>query len=94
MDQLHNILHAAVGPDRVDRCNLLGYRIITAALLTHSTSFFSHPIYCDARTTLALPVVTQIRGHKAGSPPRPHYGTCPNFYREKNSAFSSLVDSR
>ena len=29
-DQLHN---TAVSPDRVDRCNLLGYRIITAAVI-------------------------------------------------------------
>ena len=40
MDQLHNT--TAVGPDRVDRCNLLGYRIVTAAVL-HFTFFFPIP---------------------------------------------------
>ena len=30
--------YTAVGPDRFDRCNLLGYRIITAAVM-HFTSF-------------------------------------------------------
>ena len=53
MDQLQN---TAVSPDRVDRCNLFGYRIITAAVI-NLLIFFSHPIYCDARTALALPVV-------------------------------------
>ena len=33
--------YAAVGPDRVDRCNLLGYRIITAAVI-YFTSFLFH----------------------------------------------------
>ena len=41
-----------------------------------------------------LPGVSQIRGHIAGPPPPPHYGTSLHFYREKNSAFSSLVGSR
>ena len=35
MDQLPN---TAVSPDRADRCNLLGFRIITAAVI-HFTSF-------------------------------------------------------
>ena len=29
-----------------------------------------------------------------GPSPPPHYGTCLPFYREKDSAFSSLVDAR
>ena len=37
MDQLHN---TAVGPDRVDRSNLLGYRIITAAVIHFTFLFF------------------------------------------------------
>ena len=43
----------------------------------------------------SLSVVTQIRGHIAGSfLPPPHHGTCLHFYRENNSAFSYLIDSR
>ena len=53
MSQLHNT--TAVSPDRVDRCNLLEYHIVTAAAIRF-TSFFSHPIYDDARITLALPM--------------------------------------
>ena len=40
---------AAVSPDRVDRCNRLGYRIMTAAAVTLHFFSLSHPIYCDAR---------------------------------------------
>ena len=39
----------------------------------------------------SLPVVTQIKGDLL-SPP--HFDICLAFYREKKSAFSSLVDSR
>ena len=64
--------------------------------------FVLHPIYYPRTTLLALPpslppslpVVTQIRGHIAGPPPPSRYGTRLHFYRGKNSAFPSLVDSR
>ena len=61
----------------------------------YSLFFFLHHIYFP-RTTLSpsLPVVTQSRSHIAGPPPSPHYGTCLCFYREKKSAFSSLIDWR
>ena len=49
-----------------------------------------------ALLSCSLPVVTQIRGHRAGpSPPSPlllRYA--PSFYRETNPPSSSLVDSR
>ena len=57
--------------------------------------FFFDPI-CDLSPSfsLSLLVVTQIRGHVAGSclsiPPRVR---ASHFYREKISALSSLVDS-
>ena len=38
MDPLHN---TAVNPDRVDRCNLLGYRIIAAAAAAAVIHFIS-----------------------------------------------------
>ena len=58
------------------------------------SSLLLYPTYYP-RTTLSLPVVTQTPGQIAGSlPPPPHYGTFPHFYRENNSEFSSLVDSR
>ena len=44
---------------------------------------------------LSLLVVTQIRGHIAGSsPPLPTTVRALHFYREKISALSSLADSR
>ena len=50
----------------------------------------SSPFY-----SLSLPVVTQIRGHIAGSfPPLSTTDRALHFYREKISALSSLVDSR
>ena len=86
--------YTAAGPDRVDQCKLLGYRIITAAVI-HFTSFLfpSHLLRCS-HYSRPPSSITQIRGHIAGPLPPPHYGTCLNFYREKNSALSSLVDSR
>ena len=39
MDQLHNTTTTAVSPDRVDWCNLLGYRFIPAAAVIDFTSF-------------------------------------------------------
>ena len=59
--------------------------------------FFSHPIYY-LRPSILSPsyvVVTQIRGHIAGSsPPLPTTVGALHFYREKISALSSLVDTR
>ena len=43
---------------------------------------------------LFLVVVTQIRGHIAGSPPVPTTIRAFHVYCEKTSALSSLVDSR
>ena len=51
--------------------------------------YYLHP------SILSLLVVTQIRGHIAGSsPPLPTTVRALHFYREKISAFASLVDSR
>ena len=58
-------------------------------------SFFFHPIYYLRPSILSLLVVTQIRGHIAGSsPPLPTTVRGLHFCREKISALSSLVDSR
>ena len=55
--------------------------------------FFSIPFIIFA--LLSLLVVTQIRGHLAGSsPPLPTTVRALHFYREKLSALSSLVHSR
>ena len=56
---------------------------------------FFHPIYYlrPSILSLSLLVVTQIRGHIAGSsPPLPTTVRALHFYREKISALSSLVD--
>ena len=51
---------------------------------------FSSPFY-----SFSLVVVTQIRGHIAGSsPPLPTAVRALHFYREKVPALSPLVDSR
>ena len=58
--------------------------------------FFLIPFMILAQLSRSLPVVTQIRGHTA-SPPPPSPATVRAFifYRQKISAFSSLlVDSR
>ena len=59
--------------------------------------FFFHPIYHvrPSFCSLSLLVLTQIRGHIAGSSP-PILTTVRflYFYREKISALASLVDSR
>ena len=52
MDQLHNT--TAASPDRVDRCNLLGYRIVTAAAVMHFTSFL-FPIPLSVMLALLSP---------------------------------------
>ena len=58
-------------------------------------AYFFRPIYYP-RTTLALPLTSNsdLGSHSGSSSPRLHYGTFLHFYRENNSAFSSLVDSR
>ena len=58
--------------------------------------FFSHPIYYLRPSTPAPSlVVTQIRGHESRIFfPFPTAVGALHFYREKCSAFSSLVDSR
>ena len=58
--------------------------------------FFSIPFIIFALCFfLSLLVVTQSRGHIAGSfPPLPTTVRALHFYREKISALSSLVDSR
>ena len=40
MDQLHD---TAVSPDRVDRCDLPGYRIVTAAAIHFASFLFPIP---------------------------------------------------
>ena len=68
MDQLHNA--TAVSPDRVDRSSLLGYRIITAAVIRFTSFLFPIPFI----VVLALLSPSQyhnldLRGRTAGSPP-------------------------
>ena len=58
--------------------------------------YFSHPIYYP-RTTLVLPtsINSDPGSHSGLFLPLPHYGTrLLKFFREKNSSFASLVDSR
>ena len=56
--------------------------------------FLSHLLFSPFYS-LSLLVVTQIRGHIAGSsPPLPTTVRALHFYREKILALSSLVDSR
>ena len=63
--------------------------------MPHMMCIFSHLIYHLRPSVLSLLVVTQIRGHIAGSSPRlPSTVRALHFYREKISALSSLVDSR
>ena len=77
-------------------------RYTTTNLAAFCFSFF-HPIYYfvlfgQLPLTVVLIVVPQIRGHirTAGSSPRSplRYVPCIYFYREKDWALSSLVDSR
>ena len=59
--------------------------------------FFLHPIYYLRLSffSLSLLVVTQIRGHTAGSsPPLSTTVRALHFYREKVSAVRSLDDLR
>ena len=56
---------------------------------------FFHPIHHLRPSILSLLVVSQIRGHTAGSSPLlPTTVRALDFYRAKISALSSLVDSR
>ena len=50
MDQLHDIQQSVQMESIGATCLGIGYRII-------HLFYFSHPIYCDSRPTLALPVV-------------------------------------
>ena len=66
--------------------------------VTHEQATFSHPICTTFYFLLLLPFVIQIRGrydsrHFPPPTPAPHYDACLHVYREKSSAFSSLVDS-
>ena len=57
--------------------------------------FFPSHLLSSPFYSLPLLVVTQIRGHIAGSsPPLPTTVRALHFYREKISALSSLVDQR
>ena len=58
--------------------------------------YFSNPLYYFRLSfSVSLQVVTQIRGHMAGSsPPLPTAVRALHFYHEKISALSSLVDLR
>ena len=72
----------------------------TNPLHTRSTSYLQHYFFFFilfiflALLSRSLPVVTQIRGHIAGPRLPSPLRYVRSFYRENNSAFSSLVDSR
>ena len=57
-------------------------------------SLFFHPIHLRPSFSLSLLVVTQIRGHIAGSSPPLPTTVRALHYRENISALSCLVDSR
>ena len=81
-------LREALGRDKAVRSSRLNYFLFFF-------SFFFHPIYYLRPSILSLLVVTQIRGHIAGSSlPLPNTVSALHFYRENISALSSLVDSR
>ena len=76
-------------------CSLFMWRTHTVPESVRVFLFFFHPIYYLPPSILSLLVVTQIRGHIAGSSPfLPTTVRALHFYREKLSALSSLVDSR
>ena len=57
--------------------------------------FFSHAMYYFAFYSLSFLVVTQIRGHIAGSSSPLHTTVrALHFYSEQTSPLSSLVESR
>lgn len=86
--------------------DLLGSKIITKNVLLfkdravpdiHIYLFFPSRPLSSLYFSPSLPVVTQIRGHIAGTPPppTPYYGACRHSYFEKSSyEFSSLAYSR
>ena len=78
-------------------CTCLPSRAGLATVISYTSPFFFRPIYY-LRPSCSLPlprVVTQIRGHIAGSsPPIPTTVRALHFYRGNISALSSLVDSR
>ena len=70
---------------------------IYSTVVVRVLPFFSPPSHLLSSPffSLSLLVVTQIRGHMAGSsPPLPTTVRALHFYREKISALSSLVESR
>ena len=87
-----------MGPDgNIRRCTDRGERDDDALIIWDFLFFFfsSHLFSSHYSHPPSPPVVTQIPGHITGpSPPSP-LRYVPSFLnREKNSAFSSLVDSR
>ena len=71
-------------------CIYIYFEVYTMVRIFFPSHLLSSPFYL-----LSLLVVTQIRGHIAGSfPPLPTTVRALHFYREKISALSSLVDSR
>ena len=85
----------------IDTCNTTGstghllHDVYEYSSMYITLFFFLHLFYYP-RTTLALPPGSNSDpGSQSGAVlPPPHYGTCLRSYREKKSAFSSLVDSR
>ena len=62
----------------------------------HSFNFIFLTPRLSFPLSFLLIVVTQIRGHKAGSSPSspPHYGSCLEFNPENSSSLSFVVDSQ
>ena len=77
--------------------NIYSGVLYISILYIYLALFFCHPIYYLRPSVLSPSylVVTQIRGHIAGSsPPLPTTVRALHFYRDKISALSSLVDLR
>ena len=79
------------------RCSLILHppnREIQGLFIFFIITFFAHPIYYLRPSVLSLLVITQIRGHIAGSlPPRPHNGSCLAFLSRAEN-FSSFCPRR
>ena len=75
MDPLHN---TAVSPDRVDRCNLLGYRIITVEVIRPTSFLFPIPFIVMLALLSPSQKYNSDLGSYSGLPsPLPHYATVP-----------------